>query len=114
MQLKPITAIAVLLLVVASLLVAGCINNTSPSSNTGGGNAGVVFTVNSQTTLNKLGSGVLSSTPKPGYKYDVFDVTVTNLNRNDLAMGNPQQGDVLQWDQSNKNYILTHGVSGVD
>ncbi|MGD0327132.1 MAG: hypothetical protein ABSB21_00650 [Halobacteriota archaeon] len=25
-----------------------------------------------------------------------------------------QQGDVLQWDQSNKNYILTHGVSGVD
>jgi hypothetical protein len=20
----------------------------------------------------------------------------------------------LQWDQSNKNYILTHGVSGVD
>ena len=25
-----------------------------------------------------------------------------------------QQGDILQWDQSNKNYILTHGVSGVD
>ena len=22
--------------------------------------------------------------------------------------------DILQWDQSNKNYILTHGVSGVD
>jgi hypothetical protein len=89
MRLKPITAVIVLLLVVASLLVTGCINNTSPNSNTGGGNTGVAFTVNSQTTLNKLGSGVLSSTPKPGYKYDVFDVTVTNLNRNDLAMGNP-------------------------
>jgi len=25
-----------------------------------------------------------------------------------------QQGDILQWDQSNKNYILTHGASGVD
>jgi len=25
-----------------------------------------------------------------------------------------QHGDILQWDQSNKNYILTHGVSGVD
>jgi len=25
-----------------------------------------------------------------------------------------QMGDILQWDQSNKNYILTHGVSGVD
>jgi hypothetical protein len=23
-------------------------------------------------------------------------------------------GDILQWDQLNKNYILTHGVSGVD
>ena len=22
--------------------------------------------------------------------------------------------DISQWDQSNKNYILTHGVSGVD
>ena len=25
-----------------------------------------------------------------------------------------QMGDILQWDQSNKNYILTQGVSGVD
>lgn len=25
-----------------------------------------------------------------------------------------QQGDILQWDQSNKNYIMTHGVSGID
>jgi hypothetical protein len=25
-----------------------------------------------------------------------------------------QMGDILQWDVSNKNYILTHGVSGVD
>jgi len=34
MQLKPITAIVVLLLVVASLLVAGCTSNKSPSSST--------------------------------------------------------------------------------
>ena len=25
-----------------------------------------------------------------------------------------QHGDIIQWDQSNKNYIMTHGVSGVD
>jgi hypothetical protein len=25
-----------------------------------------------------------------------------------------QMGDIFQWNQSNKNYILTHGVSGVD
>jgi len=24
------------------------------------------------------------------------------------------KGDILQWDQSNKNYLRTHGVSGVD
>jgi len=32
----------------------------------------------------------------------------------DLRKFCEQQGDVLQCDQSNKNYILTHGVSGVD
>jgi integrase len=32
----------------------------------------------------------------------------------DLRKYCEQQGDILQWDQSNKNYILTHGVSGVD
>jgi integrase len=32
----------------------------------------------------------------------------------DLRKFSEQQGDILQWDQSNKNYILTHGVSGVD
>jgi hypothetical protein len=26
----------------------------------------------------------------------------------------PEQGDILEWDHSNKNYILTHSVSGVD
>jgi hypothetical protein len=32
----------------------------------------------------------------------------------DLRKFCEQEGDLLQWDQSNKNYILTHGVSGVD
>ena len=32
----------------------------------------------------------------------------------DLRKFCEQMGDVLQWDQSNKNYIRTHGVSGVD
>jgi hypothetical protein len=32
----------------------------------------------------------------------------------DLRKFAEQHGDVIQWDQSNKNYILTHGVSGVD
>ena len=32
----------------------------------------------------------------------------------DLRKFCEQMGDVLQWDQSNKNYIMTHGVSGID
>jgi hypothetical protein len=32
----------------------------------------------------------------------------------DLKKFCEQMGDILQWDQSNKNCILTHGVSGVD
>jgi hypothetical protein len=32
----------------------------------------------------------------------------------DLRKFCEQQGDILQWDQSNKNYILRFGVSGVD
>jgi hypothetical protein len=32
----------------------------------------------------------------------------------DLRKFCEQQGDILQWDQSNKNFILTHGVSGVE
>jgi integrase len=32
----------------------------------------------------------------------------------DLRKFCEQEGDILQWDQSNKNYILSHGVSGVD
>src|SRR5208337_302151 len=32
----------------------------------------------------------------------------------DLRKFCEQMGEILQWDQSNKNYILTHGVSGVD
>jgi hypothetical protein len=32
----------------------------------------------------------------------------------DLRKYSEQQGDILQWDHANKNYILTLTVSGVD
>ncbi len=31
----------------------------------------------------------------------------------DLRKFAEQHGDIIQWDQSNRSYILTHGVSGV-
>jgi hypothetical protein len=32
----------------------------------------------------------------------------------DLRKFAEQHGDVIQWDASNRAYIMTHGVSGVD
>jgi hypothetical protein len=32
----------------------------------------------------------------------------------DLRKFAEQHGDIIQWEQSNRAYVLTHGVSGVD
>ncbi|MGZ4904286.1 MAG: hypothetical protein ACXVIG_06770 [Halobacteriota archaeon] len=32
----------------------------------------------------------------------------------DLRKFCEQESDLLQWDESNKNYILTHGIKGVE
>ena len=32
----------------------------------------------------------------------------------DLRKFAEQYGDAIQWDQSNRAYIMTHGVSGID
>lgn len=32
----------------------------------------------------------------------------------DLSKFAEQYGDIIQWDQSNRAYIMTHGISGVD
>jgi hypothetical protein len=38
----------------------------------------------------------------------------TRIINGDLKKFAEQYGDVIGWDQSNRAYILTHGVSGVD
>jgi hypothetical protein len=82
-----------LLFIGALVLVAttGCVtsNTTQNSSGGGAGQAGVGVKINSQTTSSQLGSGDIVSTPKAGYQYLVFNVTVTNLNKNDWDIGNP-------------------------
>jgi hypothetical protein len=37
-----------------------------------------------------------------------------NFVLSDLRKFAEQYGDIIQWDQSNRAYILTHGVSGVE
>ncbi|MGZ7115657.1 MAG: hypothetical protein ACXVI0_11495 [Halobacteriota archaeon] len=38
----------------------------------------------------------------------------TRFTSSDLRKFAEQHGDIIGWDQSNRSYILTHGVSGVD
>ena len=74
--------------------------------------------VNSMTTSSQLGSYPLGSTPAPGKTYVVFDVTVTNQNKDNLYLGNPlyfklttADGTVYQY--SPASYWLNNHLTGV-
>jgi Domain of unknown function (DUF4352) len=140
---KPMNAIIVLSLVVASLLVAGCTTSTSPTAAptvkaTVAATATVKATatpaptkaaqpsatrfvtviVNSRTTSNQLGTYPLQSTPSAGRTFAVFDVTVTNQNKNNLYMGNPlyftlKTGDGTVYQYSTSSYYLQPEITGV-
>jgi len=77
-------AVICVVMVIISLLVAtsGCSvsETTKNESSSGSGNAGVDVTINSKH---------FSPSPKTGYQYVNFDVTVKNLNEKDLTIGNP-------------------------
>jgi hypothetical protein len=170
MQLKPITAIIVLSLVVASLLVAGCTSNTAsptpaatvattkeptvtpttdrpsldqiieqqktqktptaepaptvatpaptaaPSKPSASGF--VLVEVNSMTTSSQTGSYPLQSTPTPGRTFAVYDVTLTNQNKNNLYMGNPlyfklTTSDSTVYQYSSASFFLDNHLTGV-
>jgi len=82
MQFKPITPIIVLLLVVASLLVSGCTtsNTSNTSDNTKLGYMGLKVT--SVPAPATIGSPYVY-TPKQGYKFVMYNATVTNINATD-------------------------------
>jgi hypothetical protein len=130
MQLKPIAAIIVLSLVVASLLVAGCTVNV-PSTSTptptvkatlaatpAASAASYALKVNSMTTSSQLKNPVGGSTPSPGKTYAVFDVTVTNKNKNNLYMGSPLDfqlttSDGTVYPYSSASYWLDDYITGL-
>jgi len=102
MQLKPITAIVVLLLLVASLSVAGC-TTTNTTTNT-----------NKEDTVNVTAKAVQSpqqfnfSTPRPGNKYVQYNVTFTNIN----AQNNQVSGyfSFALLDANNNVYNVVQGI----
>jgi len=82
-----------LLFIGALVLVAttGCTTNTTTqnTSGGGGGNSNVAVAINSVSNATQIGSGYLVSTPKAGYRYMIFGVTVTNVNEKSAYIGNP-------------------------
>jgi Domain of unknown function (DUF4352) len=125
------------LLFIGALVLAsttGCTDNTSNPTATPTGQATVAATakatttpssagyvavkVNSRTTSSQLGNYPLQATPSAGRTFAVFDVTVTNQNKNNLYMGNPlyftlktSDGTVYQY--SSSSYFLDNEINGV-
>jgi hypothetical protein len=105
----------VVLLLVASLLVAGCSDNTKQTTSNAGNNAAVALAVNSLTTYSKLSKYPFETTPAPGHNYVVIDLTLTNLNKNDLYMGNAlyfklSTSDGTAYSYSSWTYLLSNPI----
>ncbi|MGZ4950951.1 MAG: DUF4352 domain-containing protein [Halobacteriota archaeon] len=123
-------AIAVFVIMIASLSIAGCINNPSPPSSSPGSyvapasptstpssGGAVSLKVNSMTQSSQLGSQ-FAATPSPGRTFVVFDVTLTNLNKNNLYLGSPiyfklttSDGTVYQY--TSNTFRLDNYLTGV-
>jgi Telomeric repeat-binding factor 2. len=128
MQFKSITAIVVLLLVVASLLVAGCTttrNEQTVSANSTANQASNQNSPQLTVTATSLGS---SSTLSSSYgtptaaatnnKFVTYAMYFQNLNKKDLNMGNPTEiklrdtsGNIYSYDSF--TYSLQQQVNGV-
>ena len=102
MQFKPITAIAVLLLMVLSLLVAGCTTNTT--SNTQGT---VSLKATQVTAPQSIGSPYIY-TPKQGYKFVMYNVTVAN---GDSKSRNTHTQFFTVHDSSNNTYGISQATN---
>ena len=97
MQLKPITAIIVLSLVVASLLVAGCTSSTQNTSSTSGGGGHMSIAaaaVTAPTVIDK-------HSPNQGDKFVMYNTTVTNVDARDRLV---TYGSIKVKDSNNYSY----------
>jgi len=108
-------AVFVVLVIIASLSIAGCSDNKKQTGPNTGNNAVVALTVNSVTTYSKLSKNSFETTPTPGHTYVVVDLTLTNLNKNDLFMGNAldfklSTSDGTAYSYSSWTYLLNNAI----
>ena len=88
MQFKPITVIAALLLLVASLSACGCTSQQQTTQTVG--NATEVITTNKEdlVTVNPVTLATTASpTPKPGFKFVGYNATVKNVGNKTRVIG---------------------------
>ena len=79
---------AVIVLGVVLVVATSSYPNLS-SQRVGGSSSNIAVAVNSQQTASQIGSGAFSGTPQAGNQFVIFNVTVTNLNKNNWPLGNP-------------------------
>ena len=80
-NMKFLTVAAVLLLVATSMTICGCTSNTNPTSKD---TAAMNVTYKAVKVPQKYGSGTYAGeTPKVGYKFIGYNVTLTNVNAKD-------------------------------
>jgi len=82
-----------LLFICSVVLVAtcGCTTSTTQNSSGSGSSGNIGVKVNSQQTVSQISSNIggAVSTPQPGNVYVVFNVTCTNNNQKNQALGDP-------------------------
>jgi hypothetical protein len=81
-----------LLFICSVVLVAtcGCTSSTTQNANSSGSSGNIGVKVNSQQTVSQISSNLGSvSTPQPGNVFVVFNVTCTNNNQQNQALGDP-------------------------
>jgi uncharacterized lipoprotein YajG len=127
MKLKPITAIAVLLLLVASLLISGCTTSRNEqtvqvsATNTPSGKTTVSVTATHLDSMNsyntKHGGPLITATPS--YKFVKYAVYVQNINAKDMQLGNPNfiklrdtAGNIYSYDSIATYNLDTQQVNG--
>ena len=84
MQLKPIAAIIVFLLVVVSLSIAGCTSTQNSTQNQGNPTAtlsnSISISAQAVQSPQQIGNSSIFGIPKSGDEFVMYNVTLTNIN----------------------------------
>jgi hypothetical protein len=110
--------LGVLVLIALAAVATGFFSHAPTSPQLSSSSDYVALNVNSVATSSKLGNAPLQSTPSAGNVYVIYDVTLTNQNKNDLYIGNPlyftlKSSDGTAYQYSPSSVWLENYLTGV-